>query len=84
MAVTRNDLINTINEIAQENPKWADQISQLVDGFENDEISIGELSELIMDYNRQIENDASISEVELRVKIESAMEMLWSLARAVV
>jgi hypothetical protein len=84
MAVTRDDLIRNINEIALENPQWAEQIQQLVTGFENDEISIGELSELIMDYNRQLENDAAIAEVELRVKIESTMEMLWSLARAVV
>lgn len=84
MAVTRDDLIRNINEIALENPQWAGQIQQLVTGFENDEISIGELSELIMDYNRQLENDAAIAEVELRVKIESTMEMLWSLARAVV
>lgn len=82
--MTRDDLIAAIHEIAEENPQWGENIAALVTGFENDEISIDELAELITDYKRQIENEEAIAEVELRGKIEVALESLMALARAAV
>ena len=50
----------------------------------NDEISFDELAELITDYKRQIENEEAIREVELRGKVEVALESLMALARAAI
>ena len=80
--MTRDDLIGIIHEIAQENPQWGENIAALVTRFENDEISFDELKELITDYKRQIENEEAISEVELRGKVEVALESLMILASA--
>tara|TARA_B100002019_G_C21229870_1_gene579495 strand:+ start:212 stop:460 length:249 start_codon:yes stop_codon:yes gene_type:complete len=82
--MTRDDLIAAIHEIAEENPQWGENIAALVTGFENDEISMDELAELITDYKRQIENEEAIAEVELRGKVEVALESLLALARAAV
>jgi len=84
MALNRDDLISAIHEIANENPQWGENIAALVTGFENDEISFGELKELITDYKRQIENEEAIQEVELRGKIEVALESLMILASAAI
>jgi hypothetical protein len=80
--VSRDDLIKVIHEIANENPKWGENIAALVTGFENDEISFDELKELVTDYKRQLENEDAINEVELRGKCEVALEALMSLAGA--
>jgi hypothetical protein len=74
--VSRDDLIKVIHEIANENPKWGENIAALVTGFENDEISFDELKELVTDYKRQLENEDAINEVELRGKCEVALMSL--------
>jgi len=80
---TRSQLIQQLGALKEEHPEWGAKIAELVEGFESDEISLGELEELITDYRRKIENDASIREVVVRTRCEVCLEMLISLARAV-
>lgn len=73
-----------INALRAENPIWGDRIKQLVDAFEADEMSFDELKELIEDYRRQVQNDASIAEAQTRTRTEVCLEMLFNLAQAVI
>jgi hypothetical protein len=80
---TRSQLIQQLGALKEEHPEWGQKIEELIQGFENDEISLAELEELIADYRRRVENDASIQEVVIRTRAEVCLEMLLSLAKAV-
>lgn len=80
---TRSQLIQQLGALKEEHPEWGQKIEELIQGFENDEISLAELEELIADYRRKLENDASIKEVVVRTRTEVCLEMLLSLAKAV-
>lgn len=80
---TRSQLMQQLGALKQEHPEWGSRIAELIDGFENDEISFSELQELIADYRRQVENDANISDVQIRTRCEVCLEMLMTLASAV-
>jgi hypothetical protein len=82
--VTRQQLMLQINALRADNPQWGDRLKQLVDSFEADEMTFDELKELIEDYRRQVQNDASISEAQTRTRTEVCLEMLFNLARAVI
>lgn len=82
--VTRQQLMLQINALRSEHLEWGNKIKELVDAFESDQMSFDELSELINDYRRQVENDASISEVGTRTRTEVCLEMLFNLAKAVI
>lgn len=82
--VTRQQLMLQINALRADNPAWGDRIKQLVDAFEADEMTFDELQELIEDYRRQVQNDASISEAQTRTRTEVCLEMLFNLAKAVI
>lgn len=80
---TRSQLMQQLGALQEEHPEWGAKIEELVKGFESDEISLGELEELITDYRRKIENDASIREAVIRTRCEVCLEMLMTLAQAV-
>lgn len=80
---TRSQLMQQLGALREEHPEWGAKIEALIQGFEADEISLSELEELITDYRRKIENDASIKEAVIRTRCEVCLEMLISLARAV-
>ena len=82
--VTRQQLMLQINALRSEHLEWGNKIKELVDAFESDQMSFDELKELVEDYRRQIQNDASISEVGTRTRTEVCLEMLFNLAKAVI
>lgn len=80
---TRSQLIQQLGALKEEHPEWGTKVEELIQGFESDEITLSELEDLVADYRRRIENDASIREVVIRTRCEVCLEMLISLARAV-
>jgi FtsZ-binding cell division protein ZapB len=82
--VTRQQLMLQINALRSQHPEWGNKIRDLVDAFESDQMSFDELQELIEDYRRQVQNDASIKEAQTRTQTEVCLEMLFNLARAVI
>jgi len=82
--VTRQQLMLQINVLCTEHLEWGNKIKELVDAFESDQMSFDELKELIEDYHRQVQNDASISEIGTRTRTEFCLEMLFNLAKAVI
>jgi hypothetical protein len=81
--INRQHLLEEISSLSSANPKWGNRLSDLVKAFENDEVTFDELEELIKDYTRELENDQSISDVQIRTKTEVCLEMLFALAKAV-
>lgn len=82
--VTRQQFMLQLNALRSEHPEWGNKIRELVEAFESDQMSFEELAELVADYRRQVENDASISEVGTRTRTEVCLEMLFNLAKAVI
>lgn len=81
--INRQHLLEEIESLSSANPKWGKRLRELVTAFENDEVTFDELTELIKDYTRELENDQSISDVQIRTKTEVCLEMLFALAKAV-
>lgn len=82
--ITRQQFMLQLNALRSEHPVWGNKIQELVEAYEADQMTFEELSELVEDYRRQLENDASISEVGTRTRTEVCLEMLFNLAKAVV
>ncbi len=82
--VNRQQLMLQINALRSEHPEWGNRLRELVEAFESDQMTFDELKELIEDYRRQVQNDASISEAQTRTRTEVCLEMLFNLAKAVI
>lgn len=81
--MNRTQLLEQIEQLKNQRSIWGQRLAAMVIEFENDHLSLEDLTEMIADYRRLLANEMAVAVTEDRSRAEACLEGLLKLAQAV-